>query len=72
METIDGILDEVDKLPLSERLRLLHKLVDRIVVVEVQKPTSQVDFNKCIGVGKHVWETDAQAYINSKRDEDRF
>lgn len=73
MEAVDAILNEVDKLQPNEKLRLLHELVDRMLAVPAA-PTvaNQTNFGKYIGIGKNIWEQDAQLYVNENRNNERF
>lgn len=72
MEAIDVILNEVDKLQPNEKLQLLHQLVDRMLAVSTPELTSPIDFDKYVGIGKNIWGTDAQTYIDERRNENRF
>lgn len=72
MEAIDRILNEVAKLQLQEKVELLHKLVDRMLIKSTPELRSKVDFSKYTGVGKGIWGVDAQTYINNKRNDERF
>ena len=71
MVTVDAILSEVDKLQPNEKLRLLHQLVDKILATPGPDLDSRINFDKYLGIGKDVWETDAQIYIDEIRDEER-
>ena len=51
---------------------LLHQLVDRMLAEDNPKSANQIDFGKYMGIGKHVWEADAQTFINDRRNEKRF
>ncbi|MBN8823661.1 MULTISPECIES: hypothetical protein [unclassified Spirosoma] len=70
MEAVEAILQEVDKLKPNEKLQLLHQLVDRMLAARPTELPTIADFDKYIGIGKGVWETDAQTYINKSREED--
>lgn len=71
MEAIDAILNEVDKLQPNEKLTLLHQLVDKILAVPTPERISRIDFDKYLGIGKDLWKTDAQTYIDEIRSEER-
>ena len=72
METVEAILNEVDKLQPNEKRQLLHQLVDRMLANSTSVLPSSIDFDKYIGIGKGVWDIDAQTYVDNIRNEDRF
>ncbi|AUD03598.1 hypothetical protein [Spirosoma pollinicola] len=72
MEAVDAILNEVDKLQPDEKLKLLHQLVDRMLATPVYTVIDKINFDKYVGVGKNVWEQDAQLYVNESRSNERF
>jgi hypothetical protein len=72
MEAIEAILSEVDKLQPDEKRQLLHQLVDRIMAIPSPEVNTQTNFDKYIGIGKGVWVTDAQTYIDEQRNDERF
>lgn len=72
MRTVDAILNEADKLQPNEKLRLPHQLVDKLLVEPTSEQVNRIDFDKYLGVGKNLWETDAQTYIDEKRSDKRI
>ncbi|GAB4016143.1 hypothetical protein GCM10028808_43650 [Spirosoma migulaei] len=72
MEAVDAILNEVDKLQPDEKLKLLHQLVDRILATPTPIVPTQTNFGNYIGIGKDIWEQDAQLYVNESRTNERF
>lgn len=72
MEAVDAILNEVDKLQPDEKLKLLHQLVDRMLATPSPIVTTQINFDKYVGIGKDIWEQDAQLYVNESRTHERF
>ncbi|QDK78865.1 hypothetical protein EXU85_09710 [Spirosoma sp. KCTC 42546] len=72
MEAVDAILNEVDKLQPDEKLKLLHQLVDRILATPTPMVPTQTNFDNYIGIGKDIWEQDAQLYVNESRTNERF
>lgn len=63
--TLNDIITEVKTLSLEERQTLMHVIVDSFSVGETSQSTLK-DFR---GVGEHLQNMDAQAYVNQLRDE---
>lgn len=65
---INEILQEIEKLPSEERLKLYSSLTSKIRKYE--HITKVLDEFR--GSGKGLWGMDAQEYVNSERANDRF
>lgn len=67
MTRIEKILKEIDQLNPNELetiLKEIHRKIDK-----EKKIKSILEEYK--GIGKGIWKTDAQQYINQDRDQDR-
>ena len=67
MTKVQHILNEIDELDANDQQMLLQEILKR---VDRKKRTKAI-LNKYRGVGKGIWNTDAQEYINSERAQDR-
>ncbi len=68
MSKTEQILIEINKLNSDELDIVYQELVKRIKKSEKLRAT----FEKVRGIGKGVWDMDAQEYINELRKDDRF
>ena len=61
--SVNKILNEIDKLPISDRLDLIEKVIHKS---KLQQRTKQyLDRNELYGLGKGIWNgLDAQDYVN--------
>jgi hypothetical protein len=58
---------EIEALPSDEQLKILLRLNDRLKNRErIQKSLDEIR-----GIGKGLWDTDAQEFINRMRSDDR-
>ena len=67
MTKVQHILKEIDELDANDQEALLHEILKR---VDRKKRTIAI-LNKYRGIGKGIWNTDTQEYINSERAQDR-
>ena len=67
MTKVQHILKEIDELDASDQAILIREIFKRVD----QKKRVDTILNKYRGVGKGIWDTDAQTYINRKRSQDR-
>lgn len=69
MQTIlDKICKETEKLTLEEQLELLEKLSHQLREnLNVKK--EYLDWNELYGLGKGLWEEDAQGYVDRLRED---
>jgi hypothetical protein len=60
-------MKEIEALPSDEQLTILVRLNDRLKNRErIQKSLDEIR-----GIGKGLWDTDAQEFINRMRSDDR-
>lgn len=62
---LDGILQKINQLSSEELEMLLNAILNHI---KSRKRVKEV-LDKYIGIGKGVWEIDAQKYVNNLRSE---
>ena len=63
---LEHILEEMNLLEADELEQVLKELLNR---VERKKRIESI-IDQYVGIGKGVWETDAQEYVNELRRED--
>lgn len=66
MDVYQGILNQAQRLPLAEQIRLLEELAVRIRIrIACEPRRSVLDLQ---GLGKEIWsEVDAEQYIDRER-----
>jgi len=67
MTKVQHILKEIDELDANDKEKLLQEILKRVD----RRNRAKAILNKYQGVGKGIWNTDAQEYVNNKRAEDR-
>lgn len=65
MTKVDTLIKEIDSLQTSELELLLTEIIRRIKKAENVKQL----LTKYCGIGKGLWQQDAQTYINSLRED---
>ncbi len=68
MVKIETLLGEIKKLNFKELEIILWEVKKRI---DLQKKVTLV-LDDFIGIGQGIWEEDAQDYVDSIREDDRF
>jgi hypothetical protein len=68
MARIETLLGEIKKLNFKE-LEMIFRAVRKRME---QRKKAALALDSFIGIGKGIWETDAQQYIDAIRDEDRL
>lgn len=66
--SLGDLIKELDKLPLDESLKVYSYLKNKLE----KKERILQSLNEIRGIGKGVWDLDAQEYINKERDNDRI
>ena len=65
--TVEALLEQIRVLPISERKRLVHLIVDTLTEPDEGKPHNLLEF---AGIAAHLADDeDPQDYINRLRDE---
>jgi len=67
MTKIQYILKEIDKLNINELELILKEILKKVD----QEKRIKTILNEYKGIGKGIWEIDAQQYINEERDKER-
>lgn len=67
---LDNIWQETRKLSKAEKMELVEKLIHQLRVEE-RPMAGQTNWEQMYGVGKGIWDMDAQAYVDKIR-EDRY
>lgn len=68
--TTEVVMEEVKKLPLHERKRLLHLLIDTLPDQTYDHEEKIYDASEFEGAGSDTWEgIDATQFVNEMRDE---
>jgi len=62
------IIIEIDRLPVEEAAKVYSYLASKFK----KRERIMQSLNKIRGIGKGLWETDAQEYINKERADDRL
>ena len=65
---IQQIIKEIEALPEAEQLRILSRLNDKVK----NKERILKSLDEIRGIGKGLWNEDAQEYINRMRADDRL
>jgi hypothetical protein len=66
--SLNNIWKETQRLSRKERMELLEKLIHQLRIEdEAQEELSS--WEEIYGIGKGVWEIDAQEYVNHLREE---
>lgn len=68
MTKIQELILEINKLDEKELELILKEVLRRLD----RRKRAEAALNKIIGSGAGVWDTDAQKYINSLREDDRL
>jgi len=66
--SLSEILKEIDKLPVEESQKVYSYLGNKLN----KKERVLQSLNQIRGIGKGLWELDAQEFIKSERASDRF
>ncbi|MBN8650128.1 MAG: hypothetical protein J0L67_01790 [Cytophagales bacterium] len=66
--SLSEIIKEIDKLPVEESLKVYSYLGNKLK----KKERILQSLNEIRGIGKGLWELDAQDYIKTERASDRF
>lgn len=66
--SLSEIIKEIDKLPVEESLKVYSYLENKLK----KKERILQSLNEIRGIGKGLWELDAQDYIKTERASDRF
>jgi hypothetical protein len=64
----EKILEDIEKLSLEEQLELIERLLRHIRVKKLINK-GYYNWNTLYGLGKNLWEEDAQEYINRVRED---
>ncbi len=65
---LNSIWQETRQLPRLAKMELLEKLA-RQLRIEEQSEKEQLNWDQLYGIGKGVWNMDAQAYVDQLREE---
>jgi hypothetical protein len=65
---LNYIWKEVQVLSRSERMKLAERLIHQLRV-EDEEQEGLLSWEEMYGIGKGVWEIDAQEYVNQLREE---
>ena len=65
---LNYIWKEVQVLSRSERMKLAERLIHQLRV-EDEEQEGLLSWEEMYGIGKGVWEIDAQGYVNQLREE---
>jgi hypothetical protein len=68
MRDVQQILKEIEALPEEAQLRILSRLNEKMK----NKERIQNSLDEIRGIGKGLWDLDAQEYINRMRADDRL
>lgn len=68
MKELNAILRDIDKLPLDDLELILKRIVHRLH--ESQRIESIIEEYR--GIGKGIWDSDAQEFINKLRENERL
>ena len=63
---LQEIWNEAVKLDRDDQLELVERLIHQM---RENKQTQYADLNELRGIGKGIWESDAQEYVNKLRDD---
>lgn len=66
-QTVKSIIEQIRKLNTDELELILKEVFENVE----RKKRATLALNNFIGVGKGIWNLDAQEYVNSLREEDR-
>jgi hypothetical protein len=66
--SLGDLIKELDKLPLDESLKVYSYLKNKLV----KKERILQSLDEIRGIGKGLWDLDAQEYINKERANDRI
>ena len=66
--SLSDLIKELDKLPLDESLKVYSYLKNKLE----KKERILQSLDEIRGIGKGVWDMDAQEYINKERANDRI
>lgn len=66
--SLNYIWKEVQVLSRSERMKLAERLIHQLRV-EDEEQEGLLSWEEMYGIGKGVWEIDAQEYVNQLREE---
>ncbi len=66
--TVDLIYRETKKLSRPEKMQLLEKLI-RQLRREEDVAVKRLSWENMYGIGKGIWDGDAQEYVNALREE---
>jgi hypothetical protein len=65
---LNYIWKEIQVLSRSERMKLAERLIHQ-VRIEDEEQEGLLSWEEMYGIGKGVWEIDAQEYVNQLREE---
>ncbi len=68
MKDLNCILEEIEKLSSEEKVSVYNHIQSRLT----KKEHILASLEKIRGIGKGIWDEDAQEYINRLRADDRF
>jgi hypothetical protein len=66
--SLSEIIKEIDKLPTEESLKIYSYLKDKLR----KRERILQSLDEIRGIGKGLWDLDAQQYIKKERTSDRF
>lgn len=66
--SVENIWLETRKLSRLEKMELMEKLVHQLRIEEIS-PGEQLTWEQVYGIGKGVWDMDAQAYVDRIRED---
>jgi hypothetical protein len=65
---LDDIWQVTRKLSRPEKMKLLERLIHQLRIEE-QAPVEPLNWEQMYGIGKGIWDVDAQAYVEKLREE---
>ncbi len=66
--TLEKIEQEIEKLTPQEQLKLVEKVAHQLRKLALGKK-KELDWGKLYGLGKRLWNEDAQRYVNRLRED---
>ncbi len=66
---LSDVLQAIRKLSRSEKIYLMEKILEDLKREEGNEKDEELDWRSLRGLGKGLWDEDAQKYINKLREE---
>ena len=66
--SLNHIWNEAQGLPKTQRMKLVEKLIHQLIIEdEINEPL--LTWQEMYGIGKGIWNMDAQEYVNQIRED---